>query len=70
MTARLVEAVSDAATEADVEYVDVWTPSEGHDICSDDPWVNDVTDGPEGAYNLHPFPAHQAAVADLILDIL
>lgn len=70
MTARLVKSVSDAADEADVEYLDLWTPSEGHDICSDEPWVNDVTDGPEGAFNLHPFPAHQAAVAGLILDIL
>ncbi len=66
----LVRAQRAAAEQADVEYVDVYTPSEGHDICSDDPWINDVTDGPEGSYNFHPMPAHQRAVADLILEIL
>ena len=32
------------------EYVDLWKPSAGHDICSDDPWINGrVTSGPAGA---------------------
>jgi len=66
----LVRAQRAAAEQAGVEYVDVYTPSEGHDICSADPWVNDVTDGPQGSYNFHPMPAHQRAVADLILEML
>ena len=70
MSTRLEQSVRDAAAQGGAEYVDVWTPSEGHDICADEPWVNDVTDGPEGAFNLHPMPAHQAAVAELLLDIL
>jgi len=39
-------------------------------MCSDEPWVNDVTDGPEGAYPFHPMPAHQRAVTDLIMEML
>jgi hypothetical protein len=70
MLGLLVAAQKGAAKDAGVEYVDVYTPSKGHDICSDDPWVNDVTDGPQGSYNFHPMPAHQKAVADLIEEML
>lgn len=70
MMASLVEAQRGAAADAGVEYVDVWSASEGHDVCSKDPWVNDNEDGPKGAYAFHPMPAHQGAVADLILEIL
>lgn len=70
MLKLLVSAQKGAAEDAGAEYVDVYTPSKGHDICSDDPWVNDATDGPQGSYNFHPMPAHQRAVADLIEEIL
>jgi hypothetical protein len=67
MMGLLVEAQKGAAEDAGVEHVDVWEASEGHDVCSDEPWVNDVKDGPEGAHEFHPMPEHQRAVADLIL---
>ncbi len=70
MMALLVEAQHGAAEDAGAEYVDVWSASEGHDMCSADPWVNDWTDGPDGAHEFHPTPAHQRAVADMILEIL
>ncbi|HET9421971.1 MAG TPA: SGNH/GDSL hydrolase family protein [Nocardioides sp.] len=70
MMALLVEAQEGAAEDAGVDYVDVYGPSEGHDMCSEDPWVNDVTDGPKGAYPFHPMPAHQRAVTDLIMEML
>ncbi len=70
MLELLVAAQKGAAEDAGAQYVDVYTPSTGHDICSDDPWVNDATDGPQGSYNFHPLPAHQRAVADLIEEIL
>jgi hypothetical protein len=70
MHALLVRAQRDAAKAAGAEFVDVYTPSKGHDICSADPWVNDVTDGPRGSYNFHPMPAHQRAVAELVLQML
>ena len=66
----LVAAQKGAAEDAGADYVDVFTPSKGHDVCSEDPWVNDVTDGPQGSYNFHPMPAHQKAVAELIEEML
>jgi lysophospholipase L1-like esterase len=70
MHALLVRAQRAAARDAGAEFVDLYTPSEGHDICSDEPWINDYTDGPEGAYNFHPMPALQRAITDLILERL
>ena len=45
----LTDAVEDAADEAGVEYVDVWAPSAGHDICADDPWINGRVTSAAGA---------------------
>jgi len=70
MHALLVQAQRDAARDAGAEFIDLYTPSEGHDICSEDPWVNDVTDGPEGAHDFHPMPALQRAIAALITEKL
>jgi hypothetical protein len=70
MMGLLVRAQHEAAEAAGVEYVDLYTPSEGHDICSDAPWVNDATDGPQGAYNFHPMPALQRAIAHRVLEML
>jgi lysophospholipase L1-like esterase len=70
MLELLVAAQKGAAEDAGAEYVDVYSPSKGHDICSDDPWVNDATNGPQGSYNFHPMPAHQKAVAGLIEEML
>ena len=70
MMSLLVDAQKGAAEDAGVEYIDVFAASEGHDICSDAPWVNGVKNGPQGAYAFHPMPAHQRAVAELILEIL
>ena len=68
---RLIETVEAVADEAGVEYVDVAAASEGHDICSDQPWINGKrVDARSGAAAYHPMPAEQAAVADLILDLL
>lgn len=70
MMGLLVQAQHEAAEKAGVEYVDLYTPSEGHDICSDRPWINDFTDGPEGAYNFHPMPALQVEIRDLVEESL
>ena len=68
---QLNATVEAAAGEAGVEYVDVAAASEGHDICSDDPWINgDKDDKKSGAAAYHPMPAEQSAVADLILGLL
>lgn len=66
----LSDAVLAAADEAGVASVNVYAASRGHDVCSDDPWVNGVQTDPDAALALHPFAAEQQAVADLILDQL
>jgi lysophospholipase L1-like esterase len=65
VNAGLSAAVARAATAAGATYVDVLAASEGHDVCSDEPWVNGfATDAPASPF--HPFAEEQAAVADLV----
>ncbi|GAA5141046.1 SGNH/GDSL hydrolase family protein [Nocardioides marinquilinus] len=58
------------AERRDLDFVDVYAASQGHDICADDPWVNGVQTSPEGVIPLHPLPAEQRAVADLIAPLV
>lgn len=67
---ELTEAVEDAAEEADVEYVDLWEPSAGHDICADDPWINGRVTSAQRALAYHPLAVEQQEVAQLVLDQL
>jgi lysophospholipase L1-like esterase len=62
----LTEAVQDAAKQSGATYVDVWTASSGHDVCSTDPWINGSVDQQGKALRYHPFAAEQAAVAKLV----
>jgi len=66
----LIDAVAAAADDAGATYIDVAKASAGHDICSDDPWVNGkrAKKGQGAAY--HPTPLEQRAVARLIHDAL
>ncbi len=56
------------AEHENADYIDMYTPSVGHDACSKDPWVNGIenksTTG-EGAA-LHPTPTFMREVADRI----
>ncbi|MFW6772997.1 SGNH/GDSL hydrolase family protein [Nocardioides sp. CPCC 205120] len=58
---ELANAQQRAAEQAGVDYVDVFAATEGHALCSDDPWINggDFVD----AAPYHPLPAGQRAVA-------
>lgn len=58
------------AEKRDLTYLDVFTASQGHDLCSDDPWVNGVKVADDGTIPLHPFANEQAAVAAMITDLL
>lgn len=69
VNAALSEAVQAAAEQAGVEHIDLLAASEGHDICSDDPWVNGL-DFRAPAAPFHPFAEEQQAVADLLADLL
>ncbi len=66
----LADAVEAAAEKADVEFVDLWAPSAGHDICAEDPWINGRTTSPAVALAYHPLAVEQRAVADLVLEQL
>jgi lysophospholipase L1-like esterase len=61
----LAQAVRLGATDA--EYVDLWAPSAGHDICSTDPWINGRVTSADRAFAYHPLAVEQRAVADLVL---
>jgi lysophospholipase L1-like esterase len=63
------EAWRAAAGQAGAAYVDMYAASEGHDICSDDPWIAGYLGVPGKAQGLHPFPAYAQAVADEIVKV-
>lgn len=67
---RLTRAVERAAEDAGVDYVDVWTPSAGHDICGADPWINGRVTKVDTALAYHPLAVEQQAVAELVLEIV
>jgi lysophospholipase L1-like esterase len=63
----LTEMLNKAAQATGSTYVDVWTASKGHDICSEDPWVNGSVTNQQAAARYHPFAKEQVAVADLVV---
>jgi hypothetical protein len=66
MNRALNDAVATAARATGSTYVDVWTPSRGHDICAEDPWINGAADDRARAVRYHPFAEEQAAVAKIL----
>ncbi|MFA6576647.1 MAG: SGNH/GDSL hydrolase family protein [Nocardioides sp.] len=70
INAALAETQKRAATRAGVTYIDVYAASRGHDICSDDPWVNGAVTSADTALAFHPLLAEQQAVANLVLTAL
>ena len=67
VTEELNATMRRAADETEVEYVDLWGPSAGHDICADDPWVNGRITSAETALAYHPLAAGQRAAAEAVL---
>jgi lysophospholipase L1-like esterase len=65
---RLTETLRSAADDADAEYVDVWSATEGHDICGDDPWINGRVTSAARALAFHPLASEQRAVAELVVE--
>ena len=62
----LTDTVRKAAAASGATYVDVWKLSQGHDICSADPWINGSVDQQGKAPRYHPFAVEHAAVAKLV----
>lgn len=54
------------AKDEGVDYLDMYAASEGHDMCSDTPWVNGAHDGGANGAPLHPTPAFEREVANRI----
>ncbi len=61
---------SETAKKAGALYVDMYDASEGHDICSDDPWINGYLPKAGKAIGLHPLPAYMKTVADKITSMV
>jgi len=63
----LRDQMRQAAEDAGVGFVDMYRASRGHDVCSEEPWVNGQTTDQAAALAYHPFPAGMDAVADRLV---
>ena len=66
----LRDAMAAAARRTAVEFVDMHEASRGHEICSDDPWVNGIRTDQKRALAFHPFAEGQRAVAERVVELL
>lgn len=68
---QLNESVAAAAQGAGADFVDVAAASQGHGVCSKDPWINGQQEDEEtGAAEYHPEPPMQQGIARLVLDLI
>jgi lysophospholipase L1-like esterase len=63
----LNHALRRAARRTRTTFVDAYALSRGHDICSEEPWVNGQLTNRQRALAYHPFAAGMRAVADGVL---
>ena len=57
-------AIERAARRTRAEFIDMYAASRGHDVCSEDPWVNGGQTVEGKALAFHPFAEGEAAVAE------
>lgn len=67
---HLDRALRTAAERGGAELVDLWSASDGHDVCAAEPWVNGATTDFSRALEYHPFAEGQEAAAELVLETL
>ncbi|MDT9593322.1 SGNH/GDSL hydrolase family protein [Nocardioides zeae] len=67
LNSELANAQRRAAEAAGVEFVDLFAATEGHALCSEEPWIND--DSPAAA-PYHPLPPEQRAAAAALVELL
>jgi lysophospholipase L1-like esterase len=67
---EVTETLRSAADTMGIEYVDVWSATDGHDICARKPWIAGSEPERGDAFAYHPFPEEQEVVADLLADAL
>ena len=63
-------ALARAARRTGVGFVDMYAASEGHDVCSDEPWVNGIQTREGEALAFHPFADGMEAVAVRVVEAL
>jgi len=68
LATALDAALSRAARSTEVGFIEMYRASRGHDVCSDEPWVNGRLTDQASALAFHPFAAGMDAVADRIVD--
>ncbi len=63
--------MASVADERGATYLDTATPSRGHDICADDPWIAGSAPA-KGRRGLawHPYAEEQVMIADLLADLV
>lgn len=66
----LNSALARAARRTGVEFIDMYAASEGHDVCSDEAWVNGRRTVRGEALAFHPLAEGMEAVADEVVDVL
>lgn len=67
---RLNRAMAQAAERAEAEFVDLYAASRGHDVCSDEPWVNGVGIRQGAAAAFHPYLRGMRGAAGAVADHL
>jgi lysophospholipase L1-like esterase len=66
----LNDALARAARSTGVEFADMHSASEDHDVCADEPWVNGRHTVQGEAIAFHPFSSGMQAVADEVVEAL
>lgn len=66
----IVRAQKRAAARADVEFLDIYDATRGHNMCAPDPWIAGAKPARSDATAFHPYPEEQVLVADRLLNLL
>lgn len=67
VAAALDRSLARAARRTGTGFVDLHRLSAGHDVCSDEPWVNGRRTRRDAALAFHPFAAGMEAAADAVV---
>ena len=70
LVARVNASLEAAARTAGVAFLDLATATRGHDVCSDDPWINGAQPGPDGSRPLHPRRVVHELAARMLQDLV
>ena len=70
LESALNDALREAAEGSGAEFLDMRALSEGHEVCSAEPWVNGMNTDQSRALAFHPFAEGQEAVADALVELV